>query len=257
MIQPPWNEQLWNCHNYQFTTTAIATKDPNSSPTKILYLILLPVHYPIQSPHLHNNNDRYHPQSNKLYTEQLFTSALVRQENLYIKLQTLNAFIATMGGGYFLCRYLNTAIKLARYQRLVALALDDVPLAMKCTINEAYNYIHAGQIDRAKRLIRKTWKQAKERASNEKKESHCNDDAVMTVAGSDSMNVILGMCRSALWFAKGVERAGLKEDTMEEVTPTSTGTTTTTTTSTQRTPQVVQRQATRDDFLRIRIVTSK
>mmetsp|Transcript_14351 Transcript_14351/g.26937 ORF Transcript_14351/g.26937 Transcript_14351/m.26937 type:complete len:153 (+) Transcript_14351:1353-1811(+) len=152
-----------------------------------------------------------------------------------------------MGGGYFLCRYLNTAVKLARYQRRISLALDDIQLAMKCAINEAYNYIHAGEISRAKRLIRQTWKEAKER-----------------VVRDGSMKVIVGMCRSALWFARCVEKAGLREDEVvvvqEDLLARDSHTKTTTTTATTATTATmgrIKRQATRDDYLRIRIVTSK
>jgi hypothetical protein len=234
-----WNHQCYHAYSYwkknhvRAKSRSTATTNTNTN-TKVLYLILLPV-YPIPSSSSSSSSSSY-PYCN-LYPEQLFTSALVRQENLYIKLQTLNAFIATMGGGYFLCRYLNTAVKLARYQRRIALALDDVQLAMKCTINEAYNYIHAGEIGLAKRLIRRTWKQAKERAFQEKINVWNRDS-------SSSMDVVLGMCRSALWFAKAVERAGLREEELDM--------TSSTTSSSE-----VHRQATRDDFLRIRIVTSK
>lgn len=143
-----------------------------------------------------------------LYTEKIFTSALVRQENLNIRLQTLNGFVATMGGGYFLCRFLSTAVKLARYQRRIALLLDDKQLAMKCTVNEAYNYIHAGQVKEAKILLRQTKHQAKMRGDK----------------------IILGMCKSAKWFATQVEKASLKEIDLKN-----------------------GRQATQDDLLRIRI----
>lgn len=143
-----------------------------------------------------------------LYTEKIFTSALVRQENLNIRLQTLNGFVATMGGGYFLCRFLSTAVKLARYQRRIALLLDDKQLAMKCTVNEAYNYIHAGQVKKAKILLRQTKRQAKMRG----------------------YKIILGMCKSAKWFATQVEKASLREIDLQN-----------------------GRQATQDDLLRIRI----
>ena len=126
------------------------------------------------------------PLSNStLHTEKLFTKALVRLENMQIRLQSLNAYVATLGGGYFLCRFLSTAISLAKYQRRLALALGDYSLAMKCTINEAYNYIHAGMIQQANLLIKKTWKEAKQR--------------------NDYIN--LSMCRSAKWFSDRVSEA--------------------------------------------------
>lgn len=122
-----------------------------------------------------------------LYTEQLFARSLVKLENMRIRLQSLNAYVATLGGGYFLCRYLTTAISLAKYQRKLALALGDCSLAMKCTVNEAYNYIHAGLIAQANALIKKTRIQAAER----------KDD------------LVLSMCRSAKWFSDRVAEAKL------------------------------------------------
>ena len=60
-----------------------------------------------------------------LEPERLFTSRLVRLENIMVRLQSLNAFFSTLGGGYFLCRYLTTAVQLARWQRTIALSLGD------------------------------------------------------------------------------------------------------------------------------------
>jgi hypothetical protein len=170
------------------------------SSIKINVVILPPYRYPTA----------YYPnpRHSNLYTEHLFASALVQQENLNIRLQTLNAFVATMGGGYFLCRFLSTAVRLAQYQRQIAIALDDVQLAMKCTINEAYNYIYAGKIDIAKAFIQVTEREAETR-------------------GDD---LIVGMCQSATWFATKVEETALKEMELDD-----------------------GRQATNDDFLRIRI----
>ena len=150
--------------------------------------------------------------TNTLRPEQIFTSALVQQENLNIKLQTLNAFVATMGGGFFLCRFLSTAVKLAQYQRRIALALDDIQLAMKCTVNEAYNYIHAGKIDHAERLI----------------------EGVKKDASSRKDKLILGMCDAALWFGSKVRSTQLKERVLSG-----------------------GKQATVDDFLRIRIMRNR
>lgn len=103
-------------------------------------------------------------------------------------------------------------MRLARYQRQIALALDDMQLAMKCTVNEAYNYIHAGEIAHAMRLIDMTERLAVER-------------------GDD---LILGMCHSAAWFAEKVGEAGLKEEQSGQGA-----------------------QATKDDFLRIRVLRNR
>eukprot|EP00978_Attheya_sp_CCMP212_P027655 scaffold93167_cov37-Attheya_sp.AAC.1 len=110
-------------------------------------------------------------------------------ENVGVKLQTLNAFIATLGGGYFLCKQLSVAVELARRQRQVALAMNDVDLAARCTLNEAYNYIHAGEFEHAKLLLRIVSRHAKSR--------------------NDHLNIL--MCKSAKLFMKRVQRASLYE----------------------------------------------
>ena len=185
---------LWTTSCYKFNFANIKGEKYMD-----MTIIILPPYPKLQKPNRRHDN---------LYTEQVFTSALVHQENLNIRLQTLNAFVATMGGGYFLCRFLSTAVRLAQYQRRIAVALNDVQLVMKCTINEAYNYIHAGKIDIAKVLIKTTKREAKKR----------KDD------------LIVEMCRSANWFATKVGEAALKEMELDN-----------------------GRQATNDDFLRIRI----
>jgi hypothetical protein len=124
-----------------------------------------------------------------LRPERLFSSRLVLWENVGVKLQTLNAFIATLGGGYFLCRQLSVAVELARRQRQVALAMNDVDLAARCTLNEAYNYIHAGEFWRAKILLRIVSQHAKTRKDH----------------------LTLLMTRSAKLFMKRVQRASLYE----------------------------------------------
>ena len=119
-----------------------------------------------------------------LEPERLFTSRLVRLENIMIRLQSLNAFFSTLGGGYFLCRYLTTAVQLARWQRTIALSLGDRDLAARCTVNEAYNYIHAGKLTHAFQLIKKVKEDAIKRGD------------MLTVS----------MCKSARYFAKRVQK---------------------------------------------------
>lgn len=130
-----------------------------------------------------------------LQPERIFSSSLVRLENLQIQLQSLNAYIATLGGGYFLCHYLSTAVCLARYQRQIAIQLNDIELAMKCTINEAYNYIHAGKIKKALKLIEDTKEWAKSRI---KKRS-----TLLKV--DEEKDIIISMCNAARWFAEQVQ----------------------------------------------------
>lgn len=83
-----------------------------------------------------------------------FSGLLIHYEHLWLTLQSLSAWIATLGGGYFLCRHLATAVRMARQQRALALCMCDYDTADRCTLNEAFNYIHAGQFRVARRLIR-------------------------------------------------------------------------------------------------------
>ena len=142
--------------------------------------------------------------------ERIFTSSLVKLENMQIQLQSMNAYIATLGGGYFLCHYLSTAVSLARYQRQIALRLNDVNLAMKCTINEAYNYIHAGKIKKALMLIQKTEAMAKSRRNS----------LLSCGIGRDTKeeDVIISMCQAATWFA-GCVRDGMKSTNQDNNSP--------------------------------------
>ena len=121
--------------------------------------------------------------------ERIFTSSLVKLENFQIQLQSLNAYVATMGGGYFLCHYLSTAICLARYQRCIAFKLGDYNLALKCTVNEAYNYIYAGMIKRAFETIGQV-----EDLVQKRKNMISHSD------GSEE-DVIISMCKAAKLLA--------------------------------------------------------
>jgi hypothetical protein len=82
-----------------------------------------------------------------------FVGILIRYEHIWLSMCTLSAWIATLGGGYFLCRHLSTAVFLAKQQRAVALWMGDFETADQCTLNEAFNYIHSGHFVRAKKMI--------------------------------------------------------------------------------------------------------
>ena len=129
------------------------------------------------------------PGGASLRPERLWSSRLVVLENRLSVLRSLNAFISTLGGGYFLCRYLATAVRLARWQRVVALQLGDLDLAARCTVNEAYNYIHSGRVGCALRIVAAVRKEA--------------------LVRGDGLTV--SMCGSARSFALRVRRANLGE----------------------------------------------
>jgi len=157
------------------------------------------------------------PSTFRLNPERIFTSALVRYENFQLRHITLNAYISTLGGGYHLCRHLSTAIYLARSQRQIALVMGIVDLADRCTVNEAYNYIYAGQISHALKLIRLA--------------------SITSEKRGDDLTV--SMCKAAKIFAKRVGRAAIYIDSEQSTN--------------NEKKSSHSSQLTRDNFQRIRI----
>ena len=128
-----------------------------------------------------------------------FSGLLIHYEHLWLTLQSLSAWIATLGGGYFLCRHLSTAVRMARQQRALALWMYDYDTADRCTLNEAFNYIHAGQFRLARRLLR-----AVQESSSQRKD-----------------DLTLRMVHSARLFLHRVKRAAKffaqeKDDTVDD-----------------------------------------
>jgi hypothetical protein len=85
--------------------------------------------------------------------EYSFESRLVRWEHDLIRAQTMAGYLATLGGGYFMCHHFATAVTLARQQQRVAAVLGDSEMFYKCSINQAYNYAYAGKFKVAKLLL--------------------------------------------------------------------------------------------------------
>ena len=55
---------------------------------------------------------------------------------------------------HLLCRYLTMAVRLAHWGRTVALDLGNFDLVGRCSVNEAYNYVHAGRVRVTLRMIK-------------------------------------------------------------------------------------------------------
>jgi hypothetical protein len=112
-----------------------------------------------------------------------------------IRAQSLAGYFATLGGGYFMCHHWQTAVKLAQYQQQMAMILGDTGMIYKCILNQAYNYIYAGQFMLAYKWIHYVF---------------------VRVQGRDE--VLANMCRSAHLFAKRVfelHRTSLGNDKLE------------------------------------------
>lgn len=83
------------------------------------------------------------------YFHKYFTYLLLTWEHQMILYQSMAAWISTLGGGYFFCRHLSTALTLAQKQLKIALLMGDYTMAYKCIINQAYSYIYSGQFQMA------------------------------------------------------------------------------------------------------------
>ncbi|ETV91395.1 hypothetical protein H310_14065 [Aphanomyces invadans] len=85
---------------------------------------------------------------------------VTRFTNAVVSLVTANAYISTLGGGYFLCRHLNQAKLMAQLQICVSQGLQDPILTSKCRINLAYGAMAQGKFKRAQRIITDETKRA-------------------------------------------------------------------------------------------------
>jgi len=117
---------------------------------------------------------------------------MIAYEHRMILYQSLAAWFSTLGGGHFFCRHLATAVRLAKWQRHVALLMGDYSMAYKCTINEAYSYIYAGMFRKALKTLDMV------AILNKRVDIHPLD------------SVIVNMCHSARLFCKRVRNASLK-----------------------------------------------
>jgi hypothetical protein len=128
--------------------------------------------------------------------EPYFSGLLIKYEHELVQASSLAAYFATLGGGFFLCRHLQTALTLARQQQRMAVFLGDYGMYYRCLLNQAYNYIYAGHFQVANQLIAQVRVAATE------------------VLKSDA--VLLQMCASAKLFSKRVRKARQTPVTKEQ-----------------------------------------
>ncbi|KAH9257844.1 hypothetical protein BASA81_003863 [Batrachochytrium salamandrivorans] len=67
----------------------------------------------------------------------------------------LSAYTSTLGGGYFLCKHVNVAWRLALRQEKIALALEDYTSAGQCRVHLTYILMQMGRLDEAKQRLRR------------------------------------------------------------------------------------------------------
>jgi len=176
----------------------------------------------------------------------LFSGRLIHNENTLIRLTSLSAYISTMGGGFFLCRYLSTAVSMARQQCRIALLRGDEEMSFKCRINEGYCYIHAGKLNRGKKIIKRVLYDVTERQKQKtgiEWEVSLEHDNLELAHTSDrelsELTVIRNMCTSALRFANLINQQKLEEAAATDET------------------QNKKLSPTHDDFQRIRVVKNR
>ncbi|OEU21436.1 hypothetical protein FRACYDRAFT_259894 [Fragilariopsis cylindrus CCMP1102] len=68
-------------------------------------------------------------------------------------IQSLTAWLATLGGGYFCIKKLSFSLYLSRKQRLLAYSIGNIQMVYQCTLNEIYNLIYSGQFHLAKYVL--------------------------------------------------------------------------------------------------------
>lgn len=171
-----------------------------------------------------------------------FAGRLIYVENKMIRLTSLQALISTLGGGFFLCRYLSVAVSMARQQCKIALLRGDEEMAFKCRINEGYCHIHSGKLNRGKNIIKSVLYDV---ASQQKRLDGTDLDVLLQHEDSElshsadkelsELTVIRNMCLAALKFADLIKKQRSTESKEGENTPSST----------------------HDDFQRIRVVKNR
>jgi len=142
-----------------------------------------------------------------------FALGLISYEKVFIQLTSISAYISTLGGGAFMCKYLSTAVSLARQQCAISLLRGDYELSLKCRINEGYCYIHAGKFRKGRRVIRRVLRdviklQTKAVHYNKEEEGLLQHTPEKELS---ELTIIKNMCYSALRLSRLAEKK-LKED---------------------------------------------
>lgn len=203
-----------------------STNSSSSSSSNISTIIII---LPPNSPLLNNEQQRhqsddcsynYYSRTSSTSPTNPWTLRLLTNEKNIIRLTSLSAYISTLGGGFFLCRHLSTAITLARRQCAIALLRGDGMMALKCRINEGYCYIHGGKLNKGKKVIKRVLRdviqlQLEEQGgvvvlmSEEKKEEeeeslfhHPSPNVELS-----EILIVKNMCHSALRFADLIREA--------------------------------------------------
>lgn len=193
---------IMQCCRYKHTSSKSMSLSP-------LILVLLP-------PNPNNYLQHCYSRTPSSSPTNLFTLRLIYNENNFIRLTSLSAYISTLGGGFFLCHYLSTAVSLARQQCHIALLRGDTEMSLKCRINEGYCYIHAGKLNTGKRVLRRVLEDVirlqGERGVDKEEYGLLHHTKEREL---HELTVIRNMCYSALRFANLI-RDKMREEEEEE-----------------------------------------
>jgi hypothetical protein len=164
--------------------------------------------------------------------EYSFGGRLIRWENRLIRAVSLNGYVSTLGGGFFLCHHFRTAITLALRQMQLALFLDRPDLYLACCINVAYSHLYAGYFTKARKILAAV-------------EMALRQNTMMGGANNNDANdykyrpTLLAMCKSAKLQCQRMKKAAAV------LSPSSIQ------------PQSGSSSTTVDDFLRIRVASDR
>lgn len=161
--------QLANGSFFQSTTnTSSSRKTCDDSPVVVNVVVW------IQPPHT-------------VPLEYLGSGLLICWEHRLIQAQSLAGYVATLGGGFFLCHHFATAMLLAAQQQRLAVLLNDATMYYACEVHKAYSCIYSGRFGIALRLLRHVRR-------------------VVRSGPTNANPVIERMCCSGLLFGKRMRR---------------------------------------------------
>jgi hypothetical protein len=122
-----------------------------------------------------------------------FEGIVISHERSMIQKQTMTAFMATLGGGYYMMKQLQPALNLARTQRAIAIELGNHHMAQQCLLNEAYNLLYAGRFRHAKVVL----------STLENEVQAVIDSPLSSWADTDDAHQTLRQCHAArIWIRR-------------------------------------------------------
>jgi hypothetical protein len=127
------------------------------------------------------------PPPYETFLDRTFTALVLHHERSLLQKQTMTAWMATLGGGYFFIKQLSKSLQLARQQRYLALQLGNDSMARTCLLNEAYNLIYAGHFRNAKTVL----------TMLEHQVTNANNNKVIPILEEEEIQRTLRQCHAA------------------------------------------------------------